>query len=121
MQALCFRLKSALAGQAVNRVCGYFRASFRFRERSPAARKNDAEFGELSGPGVDLDRSAVLLYDDVVAERKPEPRPFTGRLGGEKRVENLLLHLGQHAGTVVADADLDAVAQIFCRRHECRL
>src|SRR6185369_8492077 len=95
--------------------------SFCLGQRSADARKNDPEFGELTGPGVDLDRSAVLLHDNVVTEGKPEPRPFTGRLGGEKRIEYFFFHVRRHAGAIVADANLDAVPQILCRRHECWL
>jgi hypothetical protein len=28
----------------------------------------DPEFGELAGPGIDLDRSGVLLDDNIVAQ-----------------------------------------------------
>ena len=65
--------------------------------------------------GRDLDRAAVLFHDDVVAERKAEPRAFAGRLGGEERVEHLRLHLVGNAGSVVADRDLDAVAEVARR------
>jgi hypothetical protein len=41
------------------------------------ARKNDLEFGEFTGLGIDLDRSGVLLDDNVVAQRETmgDPRP----------------------------------------------
>ena len=95
--------------------------SFCLRERSAGARKNDPKLGELAWPGVDLDRSAVLLHDNVVTEGKPEPCPLTGRLGREKRIEHLFLHIGRNAGAVVANADLDAVAQAPGRGRQRRL
>jgi len=44
------------------------------RGRHP--RKNYPEFGELAGPGVDLDRSGVLLDDNIVAEGEAKARAF---------------------------------------------
>jgi len=35
----------------------------------PGARQADCEFGELAGDAVDLDRAAMLLGDDVIADR----------------------------------------------------
>src|SRR5687767_15648166 len=50
-------------------------------------------------PYTTLFRSVHDLADD----REAEPRAF--RLGGEKRVEDLLRHIRRHAGTVVGDLD----------------
>ena len=82
------------------------------RERGRRARQHDPEFGELAGLGVDLDRAGMLLHDDVVAEREAEAGPFAGGLGREERIEHLRLHLGRDAGAVVANPDLDAVAEV---------
>ena len=54
----------------------------------------------------------MLLRDDVVADRQAEPRPFAGWLGREERLEQLVPDLGRDAGPVVADADLDGIAEI---------
>ena len=51
------------------------------------ARQHDPKLGELAGLSVDFYRPAMLLDDDVVADRKAEPGPFTGRLGRKERVE----------------------------------
>ena len=80
-----------------------------------AARQNDPEFGELTGLRIDLYRPGMLLDDDVVTDGQAEPGPFTGRLGREERVEQLLLHLGRNAGAVVAYPDFDAVAEVLGR------
>ncbi len=109
------------ASNAVNRVCGYFRASLYLRERSAGARKNDPEFGELAGPRVDLDRSAVLLHDNVVTEGKPKPCPLAGRLGREKRIEYLFLHVRRNAGAIVTNADFDTIAEAARRSDKHRL
>ena len=63
----------------------------------------------------------MLLHDDVVAERQAEAGAFAGGLGREERIEHLLLHLGRNAGAVVADPDLDAVAEVLGRRRKGRL
>jgi hypothetical protein len=65
------------------------------------SRQHDAEFGELPGLGVYLDRPTMLFHDDVVAHGQPEPGAFAGRLGGEERVEHLLLHVRRNPGAVV--------------------
>ena len=60
----------------------------------------------------------MLLDDDVVTNGQAQPSPFTGRLGREEWVEQLLLHLGWNAGAVVADADFDAVTEVLGRRSK---
>ena len=59
-------------------------------EHGTAPGQNDPEFGELTRPCLDVDRAAMLLDDDVVTHRKPEPGALAGRLGGEERVEHLV-------------------------------
>src|SRR4051812_41571298 len=61
------------------------------------AGQSDRELGELTGNRINLDGATVLLNDDVMAHRKPEARPFTGRLRGEERIEHLLFHFGRNA------------------------
>src|SRR5690349_17866249 len=80
--------------------------------RRMQARQADCEFGELADPAVDGDRAAVLLGDDVPADREAEARPLAGRLGGEERLEQLVPDLGRNAGAVVPDTDLDRLAEI---------
>ena len=46
---------------------------------------------------------------------RPEPGALASRLGGEERIEHLVLHLGRNAGAVVANPDFDAVAEVFGR------
>src|ERR1700681_1987310 len=78
-------------------------------------RQDNPEFRELAGLCIDIYRPVMLLDDDVVTDGKAQSSPFTGRLRREERVEHLFLHLGGYAGAVVADFDLDAVAEILCR------
>ena len=46
----------------------------------------DRKFGELADPAVDLDRAAVLLGDDVPADRQVETGALAGGLGGKEPV-----------------------------------
>src|SRR5262245_10719810 len=61
----------------------------------------------------------MLLRDDVVADRQAEPRPFTGWLGREERLEQLGADLGLNACPVVAHSDLDRIAE-FARGNRKR-
>ena len=79
------------------------------------SRKNDLELGEFAGAGIDLDRSAVLLDDNVVAQRETKTRSFAGGLGRKEGIEHLFLHLGRNAAAAVTDPDLHAVAEVFGR------
>jgi hypothetical protein len=74
--------------------------------------QHDPKFGELPRQRIDLYRPAVLLDDDVVTDGQAQSRPFTGRLCRKERIEQLLLHLRQDSGAVVAYPDFDTVAEI---------
>jgi len=76
----------------------------------------DREFGEIIDLAIDLDRAAVLLGHDVVADRETEAGALAGRLGREERLEQPVAQFGRDANAVVADADLDSGAEI-ARRH----
>ena len=71
---------------------------------------------KISRLALDRDRAAMLLRDDVVADRQPEAGAFAGRLGREERLEQLVAVFRADAGAVVAHPDLDRVAEI-ARRH----
>src|SRR6516165_5320415 len=84
------------------------------------ARQAYRELGEFAGFAVDLDRAAVLLRDDVPADREAETRPFSGWLGREEWLKQLVPDFGRDAGAVVAHPDLDRLAQIAGRHLEGR-
>src|SRR5271165_2653040 len=86
------------------------------RSLSRSARQINSELGKLAELAVDGDRTAVLLHNDVVADRQAEPGALAGRLGGEKRLEQFVPDVGRNPNAVVADADLDRVTEI-ARRH----
>src|SRR5215468_4493503 len=48
-----------------------------------------------------------------MADGKAETSTFSGRLGREKRVEHLFLHVRRHSGAVVADSDFNTVAKVL--------
>src|SRR4051812_34369489 len=79
-------------------------------------RQTDREFGVGARLALDRDRAAVLLGDDVVANRQTQARALAGGLGREERLEQPVPDLGRYAGAVVAYLDLD---RITCRtgRH----
>src|SRR5215208_1560385 len=72
----------------------------------------DGELGERAGFALNRDRAAMLLGDNVVADRQTEPGAFAGRLGGEEGLKELVLDLRRDAGTVVANPHLCGLAQI---------
>jgi hypothetical protein len=76
------------------------------------ARQADREFGELAGRTVDHDRAAMLLSDDVPADRQTETSAFAARLGREERLEQSVTIFGRDACAVVADADFNGIAEI---------
>ena len=90
-------------------------------ERSSSAlnlevtRQNNPDIGEFAGLCVDFNGPRMLFDDDVVTDGQAQSGSFAGGLGCKERIEHPLLHLGRHAGAVVADPDLDAVAEILGR------
>ena len=63
-----------------------------------------------------------MLFDhDVVADGEAKAGAFSGRFGGEERIEHLLLYLGRDAGAVVADPDFHTIAKVFGGRSQGRL
>src|SRR6266446_7831137 len=77
-----------------------------------ASRQADRELGELAGNAVDFDRAAMLLGDDVVADRQAEAGALAGRLRREEGLEQFVTMFGRDPGAVVAHPDLDFVAEI---------
>src|SRR6185437_13238795 len=71
--------------------------------------------------GIDIDRSGVLLDDNVVAQRKTKTGSFAGRLGRKEWVEYFAHHLGGNAAAVVPNLDLNTFAQVLGRGSKGRL
>jgi hypothetical protein len=63
----------------------------------------------------------VLLGDNVVTERETKAGSFAGRLGREEWIEHLFPHFGRDAAAVIANPDLDAVAEVSRRGGKGRL
>ena len=70
---------------------------------------------------VDLDRSGMLLHDNVMAERKAEARAFSSGLCREERIEHLFPHLRGDTGAVVADPDFHTVGDATFCCTTCRM
>ena len=58
---------------------------------SRLSRQYDPDFGEFARLRMDLNRAAMLLNDDVVADGQTETRAFPGRFGREEWIEHLFL------------------------------
>src|SRR4029450_4166670 len=60
----------------------------------------------------------MLLHNDVVTDREPEPGSFSGRLGCEERVEHLFFHVWWNTGAVVPNPDFHTIAKASCRGRQ---
>src|SRR4029450_9852233 len=60
----------------------------------------------------------MLLDNDVVTDREPEPGSFSGRLRCEERVEHLFFHVRWNTGAVVPNLDFNTVPKAPCRGHK---
>ncbi len=55
----------------------------------------------------------MLLHDDVVTNGKAEAGAFPSGFGCEKGIEYFFFDVGWNACSIVADSDLNAVAEVF--------
>jgi hypothetical protein len=63
-----------------------------------------------------------MLFDDyVVTDREAEAGALASGLRSEKRIEDLLLHLGRDAGAVVPDRYFDPVTEVLGAGSKGRL
>src|ERR1700746_1452408 len=58
------------------------------------ARQGNDELGKHAKRSLYVDPATMLFDDDVVGYRETEPCPFSGWLGGVRRIEHLFSHLG---------------------------
>ena len=86
----------------------------------PGTRQVDCELCKVALSAVDRDRAAMLLRDNVITDREPEPRTLASRLRREERLEQLVAKFGCNPNTIVAHPDLDRVAKILCRHLQRR-
>src|SRR5262249_17564169 len=84
----------------------------------PATREPYRELAVFANLAFDRNAAAVLLRDDVVADRQAKAGALPGRLGGEERLEQLVPDLLGDADAVVANPDLHRVGQLTCRDAE---
>src|SRR5215472_14514463 len=78
-------------------------------EQRNRAWQNHPDFGEFAGLCIDLDRTTVLLDNNVVADRQPQSGPFSGGLRCKKRIKDLFPHIRRNAGAIVPDCYFDTV------------
>src|SRR5205085_10173283 len=77
-----------------------------------SARQTYGEFGKDARFAVDSDRAAVLLRNDVVADRQAEAGAFPGWFGRKERLEQLVADLAWNARPVIAHAYFHGLAEI---------
>src|SRR3979490_1608772 len=73
----------------------------------PRASRSAAELTPEASLACHLDRAAQAL-NEALAERKAQPGPHPGGLGGEERIENLRDELAGVSLAIVLDHDLQA-------------
>src|SRR5262245_55965168 len=114
------RARGDIAGKVADalQISGYdprSHPSSGFSDEISRTRQSDANLGELSGRRIDLNRPAILLDQNVVANGKAKACALPGRLGGEERIDNLYLHVGRNASAVIADRDFNTITKVFGR------
>src|SRR6516164_9820544 len=60
----------------------------------------------------------MLLHDDVVGDRQAKASTLARGFCCEEGVEHLFPYFGRNAEAVVANPDLNLVAQVLCRHHK---
>src|SRR6516162_2223366 len=73
------------------------------------------ELGIDPGFALDLDRAAMLLGHDVIADRQTKPGSFACRLRREEWLKQLVLDFRLDADAVIANPDFDLVAPMSRR------
>src|SRR3954464_829720 len=84
------------------------------------ARQADRELGVGVLFTCHLDRAAMLLRDDVVADRQAQTSAFACRLGREERLKELVPDLARDASAVVAHSHFDCLTEIARCHSESR-
>src|SRR6516165_5890539 len=80
-----------------------------------APRQADRELGKCASLAVNCDRAAMLLGNDVVADGKAQAGTLSGRFRREERLKKTVAVFGRDAGAIVANPDLDSLAEIARR------
>ena len=63
----------------------------------------------------------MRFRDNIVSDRQPEPGALTRRLGGEKRLKQLVHDTRRNAGAIVAHADFHGASNLARRDRQRRL
>jgi hypothetical protein len=83
--------------------------------------QSDSELSVLADPAVDLDRAAVLLGYDVVADGEAQTGSFSGGLRREERLKEFVFDLGSNSSAIVTNADFNSIPEIPRRHLQSRL
>src|SRR5262245_42824125 len=85
------RLWRLIASKASGRIRSSHYPASSAKGRSHS-RQSHSDFGELARLCIDLDRTTMLLHNDVVTDGEAEPGSFSRRLCCEERVEHLFFY-----------------------------
>ena len=86
-----------------NKLC-YVVATYSKKGRRHLLRSGKSKQETASLPGFGNNGEATFMHvHDLPGNTEPDAR--TGRLGGEERYKNLILHFRQNAFTIVIDSD----------------
>jgi hypothetical protein len=77
-----------------------------------APRQKNPELSKRANLAIDLNRAAVLLGHNLVADREPKSSALSGRFGSHEGLEELISDLWRNAGAIIPYPDLDGLAQI---------
>jgi hypothetical protein len=60
----------------------------------------------------------MLLDDDVVTNREPKPGALAGRFRRKKWIKHLIFHVSRNTAAIVANPNLNVVAEVLGRGSE---
>ena len=67
---------------------------------------------------IDLYRPRMLLHDDVVSDGQAKASALSSGFCCEKWIEHLFPYFGRDARAIVANPNLNFLAEVLCRRRQ---
>ena len=83
-----------------------------FGKQTSCTRQHCPNLRKLSELRVDIDRTTMLLDDDVMSDGEPKAGALSGRLCRKERLKHLFSHVGRDAGPIIPYPNFNAIAEI---------